>query len=533
MTPRTLKSSLLTLVLLCAATPVMAQGAPQYSFSPVKTWISETMQTPGSPARFCTVRNEYNNGFVLQFASSANGLELLAVNFRQDVFEAGRSYDVTLTPASGSAANFKALAGKADQLKIALGGHRDFYNALKKAQAFDLKIEGNVFRFELGGFTEATHNLDQCVGAAPTPVASRMEPPKQASAPPAATASTEERMTARMSEDPFANHAASVKAPPAPEKTLTEKKVRTETPPSPMAASASSPAKSSPEDLVKPPVAQKPAEAAKSSETIKWNDTPETPTAPPPSVKPPAPEKIIATPAPQPVLPPVKEAAPVAPPIPRAPPVVENYKSPEMKITRTSEKMEADFTMLESEFQRGGEGPAPTEKPEPVVIPERLMQKEAFYERPPEVRTERVVEEKVVYRPDPEMSMKISELEQTVQRLKSENDMLDRDLKTNVRASTDERVSISSENWDLERATLRYTEAEREIKRLGQKIQQERAQCDVEKKDLEGMLFDPRVTNEQQMAKLADLENKLVQADQELSDQRMRYESRIKELEKR
>lgn len=77
---------------------------------------------------------------------------------------------------------------------------------------------------------------------------------------------------------------------------------------------------------------------------------------------------------------------------------------------------------------------------------------------------------------------------------------------------------------------MKFNEAERQVKKLGQQLQKERAQCKVEKKDLEGMLFDPQLTNEQQLARLADLEDQLTKAQRELQDQRMRYEEQIRLL---
>ncbi len=137
----------------------------------------------------------------------------------------------------------------------------------------------------------------------------------------------------------------------------------------------------------------------------------------------------------------------------------------------------------------------------------------------------------VEYRRDPDMARKVSELEAALNKLKMENEALNHELKSNVAATIDERKSIASENWDLERATMRYNEAERQIKKLGEQIQIERAQCNVDKKDIEGQLFDPQITDQKQMARLADLEQQLIQAQQQLDDQRMRYEARLKAMQ--
>ena len=80
---------------------------------------------------------------------------------------------------------------------------------------------------------------------------------------------------------------------------------------------------------------------------------------------------------------------------------------------------------------------------------------------------------------------------------------------------------------------MKFNEAERQIKRMGQQLQKERAKCKAEKQELEAMLFDPQVTSDAQLARLAELESQLMKARKELDDQRAHYEERIRALERR
>ena len=118
---------------------------------------------------------------------------------------------------------------------------------------------------------------------------------------------------------------------------------------------------------------------------------------------------------------------------------------------------------------------------------------------------------------DPDMNRKIAELEGALGDLKRENAALSDELKTALKESEAEKTGISSENWNLERATTRFNEAERQIRSLGEQIQKERAQCTMEKKDLEAQLFDPQITSEQQLAKLAQMEQELAAAKAKLA----------------
>lgn len=124
----------------------------------------------------------------------------------------------------------------------------------------------------------------------------------------------------------------------------------------------------------------------------------------------------------------------------------------------------------------------------------------------------------------------ISVLTQKISTLQKENESLKSApaSKSSFRAS---EASLETPDWNLEKATMRFQEAERQLKDLGQKLQRERTQCQMEKKELETMLFDPQITQERQIAELAALEDENAKLQDELVNQRMRYEERIRALE--
>jgi hypothetical protein len=187
-------------------------------------------------------------------------------------------------------------------------------------------------------------------------------------------------------------------------------------------------------------------------------------------------------------------------------------------VHKQSAKVEADFTHV-NDVEPSGQADNNNEPFAQFETADAGAFARPSSERPP--ATQR-------YTADPEMLMKISELEKQVQALQSENIALNDELKNTVSGAKEERQSIASENWNLERATLKFSESERQVKRLGDQIQRERAKCDADKKDLEAQLFDPQITSRQQLARLTDLEQKLAAAEQKLEDQRVRYEDRLR-----
>ncbi len=131
------------------------------------------------------------------------------------------------------------------------------------------------------------------------------------------------------------------------------------------------------------------------------------------------------------------------------------------------------------------------------------------------------------------MRKKISALEKQMGVLMNKNKELDTELRMTLEDAEGERLSISSDNWDLERATMKFNEAERQIMRIGRKLQNQKALCQKEKEGLENVLFDPELTNQQQISKLTALETELDTQKADFYRKQRQYEERIRLLEKR
>ena len=229
------------------------------------------------------------------------------------------------------------------------------------------------------------------------------------------------------------------------------------------------------------------------------------------------------------VLPKKKSASPAAPSEEaKSAPEHTSVTIPAYKMTKQTTKMEADFTDI------AADAPAPDEAP--AVDDAAFVQASApssFIDESPEASSSIEPSSGGMAGGEDFLQMrdKIRELEQEVGRLSKENNLLDTELKTSLKDSEDERLSVSSDNWNLERATMRYNEAERQIKRLGRQLQAARQQCTSEKQELETMLFDPKVTEQSQLAKLSAMEQELASAQSELQGIQRKYEERIRLLE--
>ena len=80
------------------------------------------------------------------------------------------------------------------------------------------------------------------------------------------------------------------------------------------------------------------------------------------------------------------------------------------------------------------------------------------------------------------------------------------------KATTTTNIAQAGANsFDLEQATKRYQESQREIRRLGSLVQKEQLLRKQEKEEMEAKLFDPAITDEQQRAKLDELQRRIAE----------------------
>lgn len=160
--------------------------------------------------------------------------------------------------------------------------------------------------------------------------------------------------------------------------------------------------------------------------------------------------------------------------------------------------------------------PVPEPKPEPIVV-DLTDVPQAAPAPVPQPRTN---------------TAQVTALQRDLEVLTSRAMLLEKELVAARSELNAQREGLASGDWDLEEATIRFQESERQVRRLGDQVARERLACQREKADLEAMLFDPAVTEQRQLAKLADMERKLAETQDKARRERARYEARIAELER-
>ena len=537
------------------STSALAQvKAPEVYFYPSQGWnISQN-------GLQCTISSQFNNGFIVRFDGGEKWINRLDIDFRQNAFEAGKSYDVELSVPGVKTKSFKATSANAQAISINLKKQKDFYKALRTSAVMDISLEGNDFRFYLTGFAGSAKEFERCMAGANAPKPNTMDAPvTQATAAPEPSTNqnflVNESIAMEAKTKQNAETAVVEILPEDPQPVVQEIPVKE------VVKLGDVPVK----DIMTPPVEAVEAPAPRTPEVpevigkkrlseqlaAQINEDPslididEGAPAPRQALKmPPQMEKIPRAPEPIDMI----KAEETVPPMPEE----TALKAPEEKTEMTAETIlfepatnQPTPEPIANVIEEVEDIPQPDEAalasidgakevaPAPIAAPEKEV---VSYKTPPiKVKKEKLSgEADFTSAPRPEIQelrKQVLALEDMVGDLKSENRALNDELKTAIRDSEEERLSISSENWNLEQATMRFNEAERQIKRLGQQLQRERAKHNQEKRELETMLFDPQVTNEAQLARLAELENEILKTRRELEDQRARYEERIRALE--
>ena len=438
-------------------------------FYPSHKWAVEnvTQKASSGEAEVCTLSNTFNNGFKMQFAGTPDGFTNVNIDFRQPVFEKDTSYETRYTVPGQLEESIPSKAFSESLLVTDLRQQSAFSETLRSASVMDLSIKENDFRFYLTGFAAAMKDYTNCV-----------QPENQI------TASLDVEETPEPEDISIVEeHADLVKK--AEEEGLA--------PPPPEAIDLTALEQSDPQPEIQNPQPQ-------AQETLQ---------------RPIRRERLTRELAEQLRAQKYASAADSTPK-----PRTTSVSIPATHVTKQTASMKVDLTNVGTESKS---------------TDEEMITAQADIETSESVATKLQSIEPSAGAPSKgdftDLRGKILELEKQVHQLTLENQTLDEELKITLKDAEQERLSVTSENWDLERATMRYNEAERQITRLARKLQSYKAQCMQEKNDLETMLFDPQLTNQQQLAELASLEAELEQTKSKNLMQQRKYEERIRLLE--
>ncbi len=454
-----------------------AQNGDTY-FYPKNKWVVEQVGTDGE-LPICSISNQLNNGYIVQMAGTKNKLSNFNIDFRQSIFQKNMKYEVQYTVPGQGSTLVPTKAFKDSLLVSDLRENSEFADKLFDASTVDVNIRGNKFRIYLTGLKAGMTNYSACVD--PDDLLANAE----------ADIKLKEQVLATEPAQPQG-------AAPLPPVNYNDQKVAAQTP------------EELPKSKKRPDFESRERYSEELANKLKEESQ---------QYKPQEPEIYNAADDAAGDVAQNKEE--IAPKDQYEAAIDDVKKMVDRKdtiyhITKPSKPVVADLTTLDAPLQIKKE---PAEEPVEVNAAEVISDYE-----PASGNTN---EDFVI------MRNKISNLEKQLETLMSKNKMLDEELRSALQDSQKESLSVSSQNWNLEKATMKFNEAERQILRLGRQLQTTRAECEQDKQNLESMLFDPKLTNQSQLTKLSSLEADLDETKSELYRQQRQYEERIKLLEQR
>lgn len=576
---------LLVTTVICSGL-VFATGAAQASqtqnFKPNSAWAVSKIDGRSGSGEYCALARRFNGDLILTFARNSRNETSLAIDFQHDVLHTDEKYNVTLKPGYGQDRMFEIQPVSGKAMVVRLGKDDAFYDAMARNAGLKIDISGQAYDFSITDLSQGQAELDGCLAALVTPAAGGNDapPPPVATmpqddiaAPPAGGA--EKLLAAPVVAEPVPPPVA--QAAPAVPPVMA--------PTVPAVSSANAALATEVESLREENMRLKNAmererrdfenrfmsQSADSSKATELNEkvrlleiennnlknqlsVTQVPASP---VTPDLTDKIKSLEAENESLRQSLTAAATAQPAPLSAKPSEQCSGPDLAANaQSTEALKTELAALRDENARlktqmadqtariaaletrattaeANAAQAAQLADKGAVVNDMQVRIAALEEENAILRTK--VKTQVVDAPPGDGVITLAQLRTAEEQLKVVQADRDR-LAKQIADMQDNKISsllgTAAGDWNLEEATKRYNEAEREIRRLGGELEQERTKCIAEKKNIEYMLFDPKISTKEQTARLMQLEEKAMQSDKMAQVQAEGYKSRISSLEK-
>ncbi len=522
--------------------------AQEQSLQPQGAWaITKINRSAEGGNSYCTLSRKYDEGVVLSLGRNATEEYSLAIDFQKPVFEKDKSLKISLQPGPGQIRAYDMIPTSEKAVVIRLGWDTGFFDSLNQSQQMKVKISDKAYSFAMPEITKGQGDLKECMEGLKTAG-------KKGNDKAAAKADTKDVLNAEAGktsgEFEAGKSAASVTAiVESQEKGLLasfadsikaqEPKLKNDEAPSRRSNFNSKTAKKDSADARPEPVEVADAKAD----------------VPPPELirRPPPSEKVLleegarkaqentaqklamTAPAAQETLPPVapahskaetKEEAELEPKKDKvAAKAAADKEAAEEKAVADAEKelakLQAEKQMLQQRLDAAKAQQEKMSKPEEVAATKARADELAIKNKQLEdsLRQSQVRIAETAVNTESKALRKIADLEVKLAAAQKDNSDLAKQLESFKLQQEDGRLSFVAGDWNLENATKRFNEAEREIRRLGLQLEQERTSCNREKASIENMLFDPAVADNAQIQRLTKLEDDLDAANAKLANQ--------------
>lgn len=535
------RSILLSTAVVLSTAGMSSAIAASTVLKPQGTWAVTKVEAkqPGS-APYCALARRFGNGSVVTFARNANNETSVAVDFPPGTFKQNQNYTVMLDPGSGESRSYKTQPVSERGLVIRMGRDDKFYSALEQNGKLGISVDDKTFAFNMSDLKSGTQDLSACLGTSVEPAAGEAVVTNGNIAPPppvpARVPSKAEKMVKDVLPDREAPAPGSLAVGSSSDEmqSLKEENIRLR--------NALERERRTYEDRMQQ--SDSSSNAAELTEKVQLLQSENA------QLK----DKLSSSPA-------AKDSgkgdAKVAAANCSTDSAFNALKTENTKLKSDLDAAQKQASLAPVAPVKGGDDKAVVAlKAENVQLKADLDQEKqkvsqleiaqrTFVDNKPlspdrgDDALVKTLKDQLAKAQDENSKLKLAAvghpaaaatsedmkagvasiakmhaLEEQLSAVTADRDRLSSQIGSMKLAETGPNAKISSDNWNLETATQRYNEAEREIQRLGSAVEAERAKCIVEKKNIEYMLFDPKIATKQQIAKLMTLENQLAEAKQ-------------------
>jgi hypothetical protein len=470
-------------------------------------WSINRVSSP-TAGSYCTMAQKYADDTVITLAKNPNGQYSVAFDMPQKPFDASKGIPVSVR-AGDKVVTSAARAQSENVLVVGLGSDAEFISAMESSGRLSLKVGEKNFDFEPAKVQTAAEQLSKCVAsmnvpsvpsapaAAPAPTAQKTQTvsspikaevsqnqPTQAD-----TLAAENARLKQALQEERARYQAPAEANTAAFSELQEKlrvneaeiqKLREEN------QKLTAQAKAQPPQPLQP----SPTETAKIASLESENGTLKT--------------QIDAL---------SKERDGLKAQLAAAPKTAQANPEDAKKLAelqKQNETLNAQIAQLQAEASKKAQ---PASIISPKVAEEQAQRIKALESENAALKAQ-INNIQTAASPNDDAELKT--LRTQIAAMESKNNDLQAQLEEAVKQQEQSQIKSSGNNWDLEQATRRYQESQREIRRLGALIQEQKTACVQDKKNIESMLFDPAVAEKAQLVKFTEMEDRIAMLEGQL-----------------
>lgn len=501
-----------------AAAPVYAPAHAD-TLKPQSEWsLAKIDKSAQGGTSYCTLSRKYDGNIVLSLGRNVTEEYSLAIDFQEPVFERDKSLKINLQPGPGQIRAYDMVPSSERALVIRLGWDKGFFDTLVSSQQMKVKIGDKNYDFSMPKIDRGQTELTTCMEELKT-ASKGGGAAKVADAPDDLLNAQAGSMSGAFgaSKAGGAQFAAVSPAAPVADTAIAAQKKTVEEGEKGILKSFADSIRAQEPSLKKQEEAAVAAPSRNFAKVEEKADIRADISSKTPAPLPPVADEPVVQAA---------RAVDVAPPVPlpvmvAAAPVKDDsapkLRAAEAEIAAQKVRiaaLEAEKNSLQQKAKdldgknKTMASPADVAKLE-TRINELQIQNKQLDDTVRQSQT-RIAETAI--NTETKSMKRIMELESKLEAATRDNNVLAKQLDSQKLQQEDGRLSLVAGDWNLEQATRRYNEAEREIRRLGLQLEQERTGCNREKAQIEQMLFDPAVADQKQIEKLAELEDELKKA---------------------